>query len=118
MVKICVSGSKGKMGSRIIALAKEDPELEVGAEFDVGTDPKPLIESCDCLVEFTTPEATLAHLGRHPGGGLRFHAGTVAAAASGGVRLSDGETIEADAVVVAVPAWEAGRILPAPLTVL
>ena len=62
MVKICVSGSKGKMGSRIIALAKEGPEFEVSGEFDVGQDPKPLIESCDCLVEFTTPEATLAHL--------------------------------------------------------
>jgi 4-hydroxy-tetrahydrodipicolinate reductase len=62
MVKIAVSGSNGKMGARIIALAKEDPELEVCAEFDVDGDAAKAIEKCDCLVEFTAPKATMEHL--------------------------------------------------------
>ncbi len=62
MVKLCISGSKGRMGSRIIALAKENPELEVSGEFDIGEDPSGMIEKCDCLIEFTAPEATLEHL--------------------------------------------------------
>lgn len=62
MVKICVSGSRGKMGLRIIALAKQDRDLQVTGEFDIGTDPEPAVKLCDCLIEFTTPQATIEHL--------------------------------------------------------
>lgn len=62
MIKICVSGSKGKMGSRIIALAKQDAQLQVSAEFDLGVNPQGLIKNSDCLIEFTTPAATIEHL--------------------------------------------------------
>lgn len=62
MIKICVSGSKGKMGSRIIALAKEDPDFEVSGQFDIDEDPSSFIEDCDCLIDFTVPKATIGHL--------------------------------------------------------
>lgn len=62
MVKICVSGSKGKMGTRIAELSKDDPELALSGSFDVGEEPQPMIEQCDCLIEFTTPEATIRNL--------------------------------------------------------
>lgn len=62
MIKLCVSGSKGKMGSRIIELAKEGKSFEVTGAFDIGDDPKGAIESCGCLIEFTSPEATIEHL--------------------------------------------------------
>jgi len=62
MIKLCVSGSKGKMGSRIIEIAKEGKGFEVAGEFDMGDDPKAAIEGCDCLIEFTSPEATIEHL--------------------------------------------------------
>ncbi len=63
MTKICVSGSKGKMGARIKALAKGDAEFEVSGSFDIGEEAEPLIKECDCLIEFTSPEATIEHLG-------------------------------------------------------
>ncbi|MBP7056071.1 MAG: 4-hydroxy-tetrahydrodipicolinate reductase [Candidatus Omnitrophica bacterium] len=62
MTKICVSGSKGRIGLRLIALAKDDPSLQVTGEFDIGQDAEPLIEQCDCLIEFTSPQATMEHL--------------------------------------------------------
>lgn len=63
MIKICVSGSKGKMGSRIVELAKDDADLQICGEFDVVEEnPEQFIEGCDCLVEFTTPQATMEHL--------------------------------------------------------
>lgn len=62
MVKICVSGSEGKMGSRIIDLAKEGSELQVTGEFDIDGNAEASIEPCDCLIEFTTPKATMEHL--------------------------------------------------------
>lgn len=62
MVKIAVSGSKGKMGSRIIGLAKGDPEFQCTGEFDVDGNAADAIKGCDCLIEFTAPEATMEHL--------------------------------------------------------
>jgi len=63
MIKLCVSGSQGKMGSRIIDLAKEDPELSVCGSFDiVEENPEQFIECCECFIEFTTPDATMEHL--------------------------------------------------------
>jgi 4-hydroxy-tetrahydrodipicolinate reductase len=62
MIKICVSGSEGKMGSRIIDLAKEDPELEVAAGFDLNGDAELGITAGECLIDFTTPAATMVHL--------------------------------------------------------
>ena len=62
MVKICVSGSKGKMGSRVIDLAKKDPELEVVAGFDVDDNADLGITACECLIDFTAPKATMDHL--------------------------------------------------------
>ncbi|MFA4981764.1 MAG: 4-hydroxy-tetrahydrodipicolinate reductase [Candidatus Omnitrophota bacterium] len=62
MIKLCISGSKGKMGSRIVALAKEDAEFEISGEFDAGIEAGPLVKECDCLIEFTSPQATMEHL--------------------------------------------------------
>lgn len=63
MTKICVSGSSGKMGSRIIALAKDDTKIHISGEFDiVEENPEQFIEASDCLIEFTAPNATIEHL--------------------------------------------------------
>jgi 4-hydroxy-tetrahydrodipicolinate reductase len=62
MVKIAVSGSKGKMGSRIIELAKNERDITVSGTFDIGENAEVHINGCDCLIEFTTPEATMEHL--------------------------------------------------------
>ena len=62
MIKLCVSGAKGKIGSRIVELLKDDPALELSGSFDIGEEPQALIEACDCLIEFTSPEATIEHL--------------------------------------------------------
>jgi 4-hydroxy-tetrahydrodipicolinate reductase len=63
MTKICISGSSGKMGSRIAELAKEDAGFRVSGSFDlVEENPEQFIEEADCLIEFTTPQATMEHL--------------------------------------------------------
>lgn len=61
-MKICVSGSKGKMGARIIELSKDDSGLELVGAFDAGDDAEVPMASCDCLIEFTSPAATMEHL--------------------------------------------------------
>jgi len=62
MIKLCISGAKGKMGLRIIELAKADGGFEITGEFDMGDDAQVPIGSCDCVIEFTSPDATIEHL--------------------------------------------------------
>lgn len=62
MIKICVSGSKGKMGLRIIELAKKDSEFALAGVFDIDGDAETSIKKSDCLIEFTTPKATMEHI--------------------------------------------------------
>ncbi len=85
MTRITVCGALGRMGSMVVkAVAKEkDMELVAGVETpdnsDVGRDLgeilglgrlgaelihdlSAVLHSCDCVVEFTNPEATVAHL--------------------------------------------------------
>lgn len=76
MIKIVVSGALGKMGQRIIALAGADGGFTlVGAieredhpglgekisGIEVSADPA-CIALCDCVIEFTSSSATIAHL--------------------------------------------------------
>ena len=70
MIKIVVSGAEGRMGRRIAELARKDPEFEVVAGLELKANPGLSIVSSlndikadyDCIIEFTTPEATLEHL--------------------------------------------------------
>jgi len=76
MIKLGVSGARGRMGQRIIALAKEDGNFkvtfglertghpEVGKTIDgvLITDSLDQIDDCDCLIDFSSPSATIEHL--------------------------------------------------------
>lgn len=63
MVKVVISGCRGRMGLRIAALAAQDKDVEIAATFDIGDNAGEAIGSGDVVIEFTAPEATLDHLG-------------------------------------------------------
>ena len=78
MINVIVSGALGRMGGRIIPQILKSPDLQLtGAIERVGhdhigqsvaegivleSDISGLLSGCDVLVEFTTPDATMAHL--------------------------------------------------------
>ena len=85
MVKIIISGISGKMGERIGVLASQDKNLEIAGALEVSASPaigkdigellaigkinkeiesdfNKIAPSCDVLIEFTSPSATLEHL--------------------------------------------------------
>lgn len=70
MIKIVVSGALGRMGKRIIALAEKDPEFAVAGKLEKEPRPEQGIlagpgsvkTDYACIIEFTTPAATLEHL--------------------------------------------------------
>jgi 4-hydroxy-tetrahydrodipicolinate reductase len=61
MIKLAISGYKGKMGQRIIALAQEDKEFNIAAKIEIN-DSIDVLKNADVLIEFTTPAATMEHL--------------------------------------------------------
>jgi len=76
VIRVAVSGAAGRMGGRIISLIGQDKDLRLVVALErkghkgIGdliddekiTDDPELIKDADCLVEFTTPEATIEHL--------------------------------------------------------
>ncbi len=57
MIKIVVTGARGRMGRRIVALAKETGDLEIAGEVDVGDRLGAVIAGADAVVDFSTAEA-------------------------------------------------------------
>jgi 4-hydroxy-tetrahydrodipicolinate reductase len=75
MVKLGISGISGRMGQRILYFANQEKDCSVVVGFekkghaDIGnkepvfiTDDLSKASNCDCLIDFTTPEATVEHL--------------------------------------------------------
>jgi len=61
VIKLAISGYKGKMGQRITALAQQDKEFNVTAKIEIN-DSIEVLKNADVLIEFTTPAATMEHL--------------------------------------------------------
>jgi len=75
MVKFAIAGISGRMGQRILYSAGQEKDCQVVIGFeraghqDIGkkdpvfvTDDLEKVSNCDCLIDFTTPEATTSHL--------------------------------------------------------
>ena len=62
MIKIIVTGAAGRMGSRIIALAKADKGLEVAGAVDISDSLEKVISLGDVVIDFSQPDATITNL--------------------------------------------------------
>src|SRR5262245_8018208 len=83
-IHIAINGACGRMGQRLVALAKDDPQLQVVAAIDAATNPLqghdsgeaagigkngvairydvPIDTRIDCLIDFSAPAGTMAVL--------------------------------------------------------
>lgn len=62
MTKLIVTGAAGRMGSRVIALAKTDKDLKVVGAVDLSDSLEEVISLGDVVIDFSLPEATLPNL--------------------------------------------------------
>ncbi|HEY7602050.1 MAG TPA: 4-hydroxy-tetrahydrodipicolinate reductase [Methylomirabilota bacterium] len=99
MVELVVAGAAGRMGGRLVALARETADLRVTGAFErpghpaigkdagevagaghlgvpIAADPAPLLAPGRVLMEFTAPEPTLEHLRLVAARGARAVVGT------------------------------------------
>ena len=67
LIQVGVVGARGRMGQQVVKTITESDTCEVRAEVDQGDDLN-LLNECDVIVDFTTPEVvmpTLAHCLQH-----------------------------------------------------
>jgi 4-hydroxy-tetrahydrodipicolinate reductase len=57
-LRLCIHGSKGRMGQALIRCAAEDPELQVTAEVDTGDDFPAALAGCDAVIDFSATHIT------------------------------------------------------------
>jgi len=60
MLKVIITGSKGRMGQALIAGATEMPDLEVAGQIDQGDDLRSVIGQGDVVIDFSSHSATPA----------------------------------------------------------
>ena len=66
--RLLINGARGRMGQALVACAKDNPELTVSSEIDVGDDFAGAVSSCDAVVDFShhsTVELVLARCVEH-----------------------------------------------------
>jgi 4-hydroxy-tetrahydrodipicolinate reductase len=56
-VRILLVGSAGRMGKVIVDLAKEEPNVEIVAQCDLGDDVAAAMKNCDVAIDFSQPGA-------------------------------------------------------------
>jgi 4-hydroxy-tetrahydrodipicolinate reductase len=59
MIKVIITGSKGRMGRALIACAPNFRELEIVGQIDVGDDLGAVVERGDVVVDFSSQTATV-----------------------------------------------------------
>ena len=58
MIKVIITGSKGRMGRALVACAPQHPELKVVGQIDQGDDLAALIGQGDVVIDFSSHSAT------------------------------------------------------------
>ena len=117
-LRIAIAGASGRMGRMLIEAALQDGAVELAAAFDrpgtpfigraageligascgvaITDDPRAAISAADCVIDFTRPEGTLAHLAIARELGKAMVIGTT------GFSASEKESIAAAALAIPV----------------
>jgi 4-hydroxy-tetrahydrodipicolinate reductase len=58
MLRIIITGAKGRMGQALLTCAARNPELGITGQVDAGGDLRSMIEDTDVVIDFSSHEAT------------------------------------------------------------
>jgi 4-hydroxy-tetrahydrodipicolinate reductase len=58
MIRLIITGAKGRMGQALVACAARNPALQVAAQLDLGGDLAAVIGQGDVVIDFTSQDAT------------------------------------------------------------
>lgn len=104
-IRYAIAGARGRMGRMLIEAVEAAEDAELAAAFDIDDDAEAAIASADCLIDFTCPEGTLAHLDICRRHGVHAIIGTTGFTAEQKQRI---ETASRDIPVVFAPNMAVG----------
>ena len=62
-LRVGVTGARGRMGAAVVEAVLAEPGMELAAAIDIGDSPDELVaQSCDVVIDFTTPDAVMGNL--------------------------------------------------------
>ena len=56
-VRILLVGALGRMGRKVVDLARDDPKIEIAAQCDLGDLIEPAMKNCDVVIDFSHADA-------------------------------------------------------------
>jgi 4-hydroxy-tetrahydrodipicolinate reductase len=56
-IRVLLIGAAGRMGKTIVDLAKDDPNIEIAAQCDLGDAIEPAMKNCDVAIDFSHADA-------------------------------------------------------------
>jgi 4-hydroxy-tetrahydrodipicolinate reductase len=56
-VRALLVGAAGRMGKIVVDLARNDPKIDIVAQFDLGDPIEPAMNNCDVAIDFSHPDA-------------------------------------------------------------
>ena len=76
-LRVGVTGARGRMGAAVVEAVSAAPDIKLAAALDIGDSLDELVaQSCDVVVDFTTPDAVMANLEVAIGAGMHCVVGT------------------------------------------
>ena len=76
-LRVGVTGARGRMGAAVVEAVLAAPEMELAAALDIGDSLDELVaQSCDAVIDFTTPDAVMGNLEFAIGAGMHCVVGT------------------------------------------
>ena len=76
-LRVGVTGARGRMGAAVVEAVLAAPQMELAAALDIGDSLDELVaQSCDAVIDFTTPDAVMGNLEFAIGAGMHCVVGT------------------------------------------
>ena len=118
-VRVGVTGARGRMGAAVVENVLAAPGMELAAAIDIGEPLDELVaQSCDVIIDFTTPDAVMGNLEFAIGAGMHCVVGTTGFDDDRLARVKEWTAGHPDVGVLIAPNFSIGAVVMMHLSAL
>ena len=118
-LRVGVTGARGRMGAAVVEAVSAAPGMELAAAIDIGDSLDELVaQSCDVVIDFTTPDAVMGNLEFAVGAGMHCVVGTTGFDDERLARVKEWTAGHSDVGVLIAPNFSIGAVVMMHLSAL
>ena len=118
-LRVGVTGARGRMGAAVVETVLAAPGMELAAAIDIGDSLDVLVaQSCDVVIDFTTPDAVMGNLEFAIGAGMHCVVGTTGFDDDRLARVKEWTAGHPDVGVLIAPNFSIGAVVMMHLSAL